>query len=383
MNIVSARLCCLGAVVAASMAASPASAASVDFIHQFHKKANGTFPSGGLVKLGNAFYGVLSSSGVKNGGGVFRITPNGHETTIYLFDKNGYLPLGGLVAVGGLLYGTTSSGGKYNGGTVFSITPEGALLTIYNFNPPTDGHLSETPLLAIGNVLYGLTYEGGPNDAGTAFSITTAGAFSNLHNFGGPGDAAFPGGPELFGGGALIAYQGLLYGVSSRGGTSNSGTVFTLTLAGAETVLHSFDSTYITGPVALTLDKGLLYGTTPGGGSASRGTIFSITPSGTLTTLYSAPNQPDTTGYDFSSNLVPLNGVFYGTTEYGGNGAQSCKPVGCGTIFSVTPDGTYTQVYVFPAIVDEDFPINPLIASGGLIYGAFSDGLSSIYAFTP
>jgi uncharacterized repeat protein (TIGR03803 family) len=81
--------------------------------------------------------------------------------------------------------------------------------------------------------------------------------------------------------------------------------------------------------------NGNFYGTTEGGGAnaESGGTIFEITPGGTLTTLYSfcsTGGSACTDGETPVGGLVQAtNGVFYGTTEYGGAN-------GGGVVFSLS-----------------------------------------------
>jgi uncharacterized repeat protein (TIGR03803 family) len=82
--------------------------------------------------------------------------------------------------------------------------------------------------------------------------------------------------------GLVIDAQGNLYGTTFGGGTLSKGTVFKLTPAGTETVLHSFTAgtTDGTQPYAgLVRDgQGNLYGTTHAGGAHGKGTVFKITP---------------------------------------------------------------------------------------------------------
>ena len=370
--------------MAASTAALPASAASVKLIHAFGKTTQGDIPTGGLLAIGNLFYGVTASGGKASSecgqfrcGVVFSLTRNGHETVLHQFNgKDGYLPAGGLVALNGVLYGTTMSGGSSKHGTIYSITPQGDFSTIYSFSGVGDGSAPVNSMVAVGNVLYGATASGGLNNNGTAFSITPSGAFTSLYKFGAAGDVGTPEAP-------YIEYQGLLYGTSSFGGAANNGTIFTLTPAGAETVLHSFATGEGANPAAsLTAFNGVLYGTTVNGGASNAGTIFSVTTDGSLATLYSFPNQPDSAGYAPSTNLIAANRSFYGAAEYGGN-APTCR-TGCGTVFSITPNGAFTQLYVFTnqnAI--QGFPTGPLIAVGSTIYGVASFGDGAVYAFTP
>lgn len=63
------------------------------------------------------------------------------------------------------------------------------------------------------------------------------------------------------------------------------------------------------------------YGTTDVGGANGAGTIFRITPSGTFTTLYSFCAQPgclDGIG-PYGGLVQGTDGSFYGTTGYGGS----------------------------------------------------------------
>jgi uncharacterized repeat protein (TIGR03803 family) len=84
-------------------------------------------------------------------------------------------------------------------------------------------------------------------------------------------------------------FGGNLYGTNYSGGIANAGTVFKLTPAGVETVLHSFVRNGADGinPYAsLILHTGNFYGTTLQGGPANVGTVFKVTPVGTETVLY-------------------------------------------------------------------------------------------------
>jgi uncharacterized repeat protein (TIGR03803 family) len=57
----------------------------------------------------------------------------------------------------------------------------------------------------------------------------------------------------------------------------------------------------------------------------------------------------DSGEYPLSTVAQGRDGNFYGTTEYGGTGS-GCRPLGCGTIFKITPDGTLTTLYSFCAL---------------------------------
>src|SRR5437870_1870975 len=75
--------------------------------------------------------------------------------------------------------------------------------------------------------------------------------------------------------------DGLLYGTASQGGQANGGIVFRVSKDGSGfAVLHDFgrtpgDGRAPSGPVTEASD-GLLYGTSSGGGSSNRGTVFQL-----------------------------------------------------------------------------------------------------------
>jgi len=70
--------------------------------------------------------------------------------------------------------------------------------------------------------------------------------------------------------------------------------------------------------------KGTMYGTTYlGGGAYDSGTFFSITPNGTETVLHSFCD-----GCYPSTRVIDVNGVLCGTTKQGGQGF--------GTVFTIT-----------------------------------------------
>lgn len=123
---------------------------------------------------------------------------------------------------------------------------------------------------------------------------------------------------------------------------------------------------------------GNFYGTTYGGGAYTEfgGTVFKVTPSGTLTTLHSFCSQPDCLGdggEPWAGLVQATDGNFYGTTLVGGG---SNLPGAGGTIFKVTPDGTFSTFYTFcPQIYQCPNGADP---SGTLVQG--TDG--SLYGTT-
>ena len=97
---------------------------------------------------------------------------------------------------------------------------------------------------------------------------------------------------------------------------------------------------------------GNFYGTTYSGGtnSCDCGTVFRISPSGTYTSLYSFAGPPDGQ-YPAAALAEGTDSNFYGTTAFGGTSF-----VGEGTVFRISPSGTYTSLYSFAGFPDGSLP---------------------------
>lgn len=261
-----------------------------------------------------------------------------------------------------------------------SATP---VTVLHSFGGGDDGASPYAGLIDVNGTLYGTTIDGGgsgcsdqrPPGCGTVFSITPSGNEAVLYSFGrsNPTDGIFPSG-------SLIEVNGTLYGTTPWGGTgtcnvvgTGCGTVFSVTLSGKETVLHSFAAypTDGSGPQAGLINvKGTLYGTTGVGGAHGNGAVFSITPSGMEKVVYSFRGGSD--GSVPEASLVDVNGTLYGTTFYGGG--AGCAPAGCGTVFSLTPNGTEAVLYSFKGSSDGGGPSADLIDFRGSLFGTTGAG---------
>ncbi len=198
--------------------------------------------------------------------------------------------------------------------------------------------------------IWGITSEGGSADEGTVFKYTATGQYNVVHNFGDgtvPNDGAYPGAA------LTVGPDGNLYGTTGGGGTTDNGTVFKITPAGAVTILHSFlgvdagDGTEPATAVTFGHD-GKLYGTTageldPDSSSTANGTIFSMKPDGTnylVQFSFNTANE-DIYGAVPETNLTPAGGtsnvLYGGNTSYGASKEQNG-----GTLFAFTP-GTATN----------------------------------------
>ncbi len=207
--------------------------------------------------------------------------------------------------------------------------------------------------------LYGTTEFGGTSGEGTVFEISAAGTETVLHNFAGyPTDGA---GPLA---GLALDTAGNLFGTTNGGGAVGLGTVFEVSVGGTETVLHSFTGASDEGLPAGKLlldDEGNLYGTTDGVFSGQYGTVFKMTPAGKVTELHTFPGFSGD-GENPDAGLTRDSvGNLYGTTF--GGGAR-----GFGTVFEVSKDETETVLYSFEAGDDGMRPAASLVrdAEGNL-----------------
>jgi uncharacterized repeat protein (TIGR03803 family) len=316
-------------------------------------------------------YGTTLGGGANGAGTVFKMTAAGTVTTLYSFCSlsncsDGAGPYGGItLASDGNFYGTTSQGGAANGisGTVFKITPSGTFTTLHSFGG-TDGAFPRAPLIQAANgALYGITENGGASNSGTFFKITTRGTLTTLYSFTG----AYLTGPLVQG------TDGNFYGTSEWGGANGYGMIFKLTPSGRFSIPHSFDSTDGSSPACglLQASDGNLYGTTYEGGSNNScpngcGTVFKITLAGALTTLH---NFNSTDGSNPIAALIQAtDNNFYGTT-YGGGTAGDW-----GTVFKITAAGKVTTLHSF-AGTDGAQPYGPVSQdTSGKLYGTATNG---------
>jgi uncharacterized repeat protein (TIGR03803 family) len=281
------------------------------------------------------------------------------DTVLYSFGAysgDALMPQGSVIqGIDGNFYGAASKGGANGQGTVFKLTPSGVETIVYSFGASsTDGIAPMGVIQGRDGNFYGTTILGGVNDHGTLFKLTAAGVETVLHSFGASTtDAADPTA-------VIQGADGNFYGTTEDGGANGDGTIFKLTPAGIESVLYSFGAYSGDGSTPTELIQGTdgnFYGTTASGGANSYGTVFKLTPAGVETILYSF-------GASSADGITPIgviqgtDGNFYGTTASGGANSY-------GTVFKLTPAGVESALYSF------GYYSNGLLASGpnGLVQG--------------
>lgn len=278
--------------------------------------------------------------------------------------------------------------------SLYGMAPAGAQSVTYQTLYPfgitanNDGHTPVARLIQAKNGnFYGTTQFGGDNNKGTVFQITPAGVETIIHSFSGPdGNQPF--------GGVIQAKDGDFYGTTYLGGDNGQGVVFKVSSAGDFSVLWSFTGGVDGQNPWCTLTQatdGNFYGTTqaiPVDSNTPEGTVFRITPGGVLTTIYTFQHgNPDIDGESPRGGVIQgSDGNLYGTTYAGGVFNEGC-------IYKVTLDGVETVLYSFfngnGGIHDGATPYGSLVeAADGNFYGTTNaggagTGSGTIFKITP
>jgi uncharacterized repeat protein (TIGR03803 family) len=310
--------------------------------------ADGAHPGAPLVpdNTGNIYYGTTAGGGSGTNcsegcGVVFKIDTTGSETVLHNFaggTSDGCYPFQGLVRdKAGNLYGTTVRCGSSGHGEIFKIDSAGTETILHNFaggsdgSNPSDGHLV---MDKAGN-LNGLASEGGSKNCnfgcGVLYKLTAKGKFTILHRFaGGTSDGCDPQGS------VVQDKAGNLYGTTLECGSNNYGTIWKVSKAGTETILHNFaggtsDGCYPWAGVARD-SKANLFGVTYGCGAGSGGTLYELSAKGRLILLHSFAGTDGANPY--GEVLRTAKDVMYGTAL---GGAYQCGSIGCGTVWKYMP----------------------------------------------
>jgi uncharacterized repeat protein (TIGR03803 family) len=247
---------------------------------------------------------------------------------------------------------------------VFRLNTDGTGYAVLKHFTRSDGAHPAADLTLSDGVLYGTTSSGGSSDVGTVFKVNTDGTgYTVLKHFYGSDGA----GPWA----SLTLSGGLLYGTTLWGGSSQYGTVFKLNTNGTGyTVLKNFGGAWHTGwnPRApVTLLGGVLYGTTGGNGTVDYGTVFKLNTDGTGYTVIKDFNLNSSAGSNPRAGLTLSGNVLYGTTLSGGSW-------GSGTVFKLNTDGSgYTLRKDFN-YTEGSQPRAALTLSGSVLYGTTYSG---------
>ena len=336
-------------------------------VYPFSGATDGMTPYGSLLLGSDGYlYGLSYVGGANGAGAALRIAADGSETVLYSFGAatDGANPHGSLIqGSDGGFYGVTAYGGTYGHGVVFRLDASGIESVLYSFGAGTDAQDPYGSLLQAndGN-FYGMSVHGGSYGLGTVFVVTAAGNESVLHSFGGSGDGQTPFGS------LIQASDGKLYGMTAAGGSYSSGIAFQMTLQGSESVLHSFGSGSDGANPAGSLiqaNDGKFYGLTRDGGSYGTGAVIGLAADGTESVLVSLGAGSDGAN-PFGDLLVASDGNFYALARNGG-------ATGAGAVLLISLAGAESVVYSFGGPADGAAPYGNLIeAADGTLYGMTS-----------
>src|SRR6478735_7771820 len=315
-------------------------------------------------------YGTTTQGGKNNGGTICKlITATNTLSAAFSFDTvDGKSPFYTklLQASDGKLYGMTSGGGNYSG-VIFSYDP--VTLTykkLYDFDNTNGSSPYGSLIQATDGKLYGMTRYGGIG-YGVIFSYDIAtSTYTKLKNFD-KANGSYPYGD------LVQASDGRLYGMTSGGGSIDAGVIFSYDPA-ISTYAKLIDFAYKKGVnpqgSLIQASDGQLYGMTSGGGSSNMGVIFSYD---LTTSTYTKRMDFDYTNgaVPFGSFIQASDGKLYGTTAAGGNNTL-------GVIFSYDPAASnYIKLKDFDST--DGFTEGSLFqASDGKLYG-MTYGLGNDY----
>lgn len=206
--------------------------------------------------------------------------------------------------------------------------------------------------------------------------------FSTLYEFTGKTDGGSPYGPVWTG------PYGFAFGTTLYGGNVSCnpplgcGVLYKIDSAGHEQAIPFLGGQEGASPYSnVVVLSGLGLGTTSAGGGSSGcfgngcGTLYSITPQGHKRTLYAFTGGADG-GMPFAGLTTARNGNVYGTTTFGGDLSCGLAPPGCGVIYQFDFHGHMSQLYSFTGGSDGAFPLYGNLATDGQrhLYGATQKG---------
>lgn len=332
--------------------------------------------SGDLIQASDGkFYGLASHGGVYDKGVLFQFDP---ATSNYIkkldFDglTNGSLPFGSLLqASDGMLYGMTSSGGTNDMGVLFQFNLTNSVCTkLLDFN----GLNGKTPygslIQTLDGMLYGMTSKGGTNDNGVLFQLNpTNSSYIKKIDFSGAADGNYPSSS------LLQASDGKLYGMTFYGGLNDKGVLFQYDPSiSSYTKKLDFDGTlngmHPNSPLIQAQD-GMLYGMTPDGGLNNWGVLFQFDPAVSSYTKKLDFDGAINGGNSQCALIQASDGNLYGTTSQGGANNM-------GVLFQFnTSISSYTKKLDFDEATNGSFPKTLIQGPDGMLYGTAGGGSAS------
>ncbi len=341
--------------------------------------AGGVFSGKGVN--GNNFYGYVAGTGIHTIVYTYNTgfgCQNSDSMYIYVTPAPAITPFD-------VLYGTTEMGGTNNDGIIFKYTISTGKDSVIHSFAGTDGkypYHGELTINPANGWLYGMTEYGGKSNLGVMFAFNPATQKDSvLFSFSGTNGAKPKGGL------VYNTYSGLMYGLTSTGGASNDGVIFSFNPAtGKDSTCFSFNGTDGEHPQrTLMYDTytGLYYGTTDSGGTSNYGTMFSFNTATNQENVLINFNKTNGSLPLGSLMVFPANKKIYGATAIGGTTNQ-------GVIYMYDPaTGKDTVIYNCTSANSNGYaPYGRLMYDSlmGVCYGLCTTGpgySGTLYSFNP
>ncbi len=335
------------------------------------RDANGFGPTALVAGPDGRLYGATGVGGLNDTGTIFALSTNdgfsgcqSFPAGYWIYIERTSLPSALVAAADGNMYGTTFTGADDHG-TIFRVTPQGDFSTVFMFNGTNGSNPNGRMLQGPDGLLYGVTtaggqgYDGGRYSGhGTIFRFSPKSGVSTIASF--REKSVYPG--EL-----ALGSDHLLYLTSSGDGQTNFGSIFRISQSNEIQSLLSFGGLDGKGPGSrlVAASDGALYGTTGSGGIDDLGTVFRVTKSGLVETVTEF-RLGSPVGYWPSSLVATSEGVLYGVTDGGAQG-------GHGAIFHLSLTGEVSLVASFDPTSGFNHQALVLGPDNNL-YGADGDG---------
>jgi len=345
------------------------STSTFSVVFNYTAAVTGNQPVGGIVQASNGkIYGTTNVGGANNLGVLFEFNPTGNTYSVLstMASTLGGNPQASLTqAANGKIYGTTRVGGANNLGTLFEFDPGTNIHTkLFDFSATNGTFPLSAVTQATNGLLYGLTSAGGTQSVGVLYDYNISlNSYTKKIEFN-TSSGGIPNGTLLH------AANDKLYGLSSAGGTSTVGVIFEYDMS-LNAYTKKIDLTAVNGSQPsgglIQAANGKLYGMTRLGGLSSLGTIFEYDYA--LNTYTKKINLTAVNGSQpYGSLCLASNGKMYGLTNLGG--ANSV-----GVLFEYDNLSNLYTKRVDLSAANGSNPYGTLIqASNGKLYGLTRNG---------
>ncbi len=287
--------------------------------------------------------------------------------SFYDTGSDGAQPFGSLLKAGKVLYGMTRVGGRNTDGNIFSVNTDGTNykdLWDFHANGTSNGAFPDGSLIMVGNKLFGMTSGGGASADGNIFSINTDGTgYKDLMDFN-LTNGAYPYG-------TLTNVGSKLFGYTYKGGSNDEGVVFSIDTSGnnfkdiVQFSLANGEYPYY-GALAASASGKVLYGTTSEGGAHDFGLVYAVDTDGT--------HFQDLHDFDFTDGESPYGSVTLSGTKLFGTTNIGYPSYSEGVVYTVDTAGKNFKILLGFTASNGENPYGDVAFSGRKVFGMTNEG---------